>query len=167
MDSDRIREEAGKIRGTAKKGGYRLHPDAGFIQGLVEGILTNRDRYGYDSCPCRLATGDAEKDRAIVCPCDFRDDDLADYGACYCALYVSPDYDEKNRSVVPDRWDPDASPASEPGSRVAGEFVTVTAQVCGVCGYLALKEKPPRKCPVCGVSHERFREVKLAVASAP
>ena len=164
MNETQITDEATKIRKTADKGGYRMHPDEGFVNGLVEGILTNRERYGYDSCPCRLATGDALKDRPIVCPCDYRDEDLAQYNACYCALYVSDDYAGDDNAVVPDQWDPDR-PAARPskGTAAARNMASVTAQVCQVCGYVAVKDSPPRKCPICGVSHERFTEMELAV----
>ncbi len=165
MDRERVREEVERVRRVAAQGGYRLHPDPAFVEELVEGYLVNRDRYGYDSCPCRLATGDPEKDRAIVCPCVFRDDDLADYGACYCGLYVTEDYEEEDRQVVVERWDPDAVAQAEvkpsPGEK-AGSFGTLTAHVCSVCGYIAAKENAPRKCPVCGVGADRFTRISLA-----
>ena len=40
-------------------------------------------------CPCRLAAGDREWDRDIICPCVYREPDVAEYGSCYCNLYVS------------------------------------------------------------------------------
>ncbi|MEM3551946.1 MAG: ferredoxin-thioredoxin reductase catalytic domain-containing protein [Candidatus Bathyarchaeia archaeon] len=40
------------------------------------------------SCPCRLASGILELDRDIICPCDYRDLDVAEFGACYRGLYV-------------------------------------------------------------------------------
>lgn len=164
MNRDRIQSETKKIRETAGKGGYQMHPDEAFVEGLVEGILTNRDRYGYDSCPCRLATGDADKDRSIVCPCDFRDDDLADFAACFCALYVSDGYKGDDNPYVPDRWDPEAAPADPGAPADAAGFSAMAAQVCTVCGYMAVKGKPPRRCPVCGASHDRFQAVRIAVS---
>jgi ferredoxin-thioredoxin reductase catalytic subunit len=165
LDRKRVKEETGKIRTVAEKGGYALNPDAAFVESLAEGILVNRDRYGYDSCPCRLATGDRETDRVIVCPCDFRDEDLADFNACFCALYVTEGYLGDANPVVPDRWDPDAEEAfpSKAETQLTGDFTTAAAQVCQVCGYIAFKDKPPRKCPICGVSHERFKAVQLVL----
>ena len=165
MDRKRIQDEVRAIREQAAKGGYSLHPDAEFVDPLVEGILTNRDRYGYDACPCRLATGERAKDLPIVCPCVFRDADLADFDACYCALYVTDGFRGDDNPVVPDRWDPDGTLDVAPEARTtpAGTFTTVTAQICQVCGYMALKDRPPRKCPICGVSHERFAPIKIAV----
>jgi ferredoxin-thioredoxin reductase catalytic subunit len=46
------------------------------------------------ACPCRPASGNREKDRDIICPCVYREADVLDYGACYCQLYVSSDWNE-------------------------------------------------------------------------
>ena len=47
----------------AKSHGYFLNPDPDFLQNLLEGLKENEDRYGYASCPCRLASGNFEWDR--------------------------------------------------------------------------------------------------------
>jgi ferredoxin-thioredoxin reductase catalytic chain len=73
----------------AEKSGYKLNPDMDFTLKLVEGLLINGSRYGYRTCPCRLAVGKIEKDRDIVCPCFYRKADIEEYGFCYCALYIS------------------------------------------------------------------------------
>jgi ferredoxin-thioredoxin reductase catalytic subunit len=93
----------------AESTGYHLNPDRAFTWGLVESLLINRARYGYQACPCRLAAGEKEKDRDIICPCDYRDPDLAEYGACYCALYVSEDVLRGERALqpVPERRPPE------------------------------------------------------------
>src|SRR3989338_11227498 len=83
---DRLYE---KLNREALSGGYSLNPDVEFAKSLIKGILINEARYGYWNCPCRLASGNKADDLDIICPCDYRDPDLGDYGACYCALYVS------------------------------------------------------------------------------
>ena len=75
----------------AENRGYYINNDKEFVQSLLDSIKVNIDRYGYASCPCRLASGSKEKDLDLICPCDYRDSDLAEYGACFCALYVSED----------------------------------------------------------------------------
>ena len=79
----------GRLKEDAEAGGYHLNPDTDFAKELVCGLITNECRYGYPACPCRLASGEKGEDIDIICPCDYRDADLADYGACYCSLYVS------------------------------------------------------------------------------
>ena len=73
----------------AEATGYHLNPDVEFTKQLVKGILTNENRFGYGNCPCRLGSGDKKQDIDIICPCDYRDADLTEYGTCYCGLYVS------------------------------------------------------------------------------
>jgi len=93
------------LKRWAKSTGYSLNPDEEFTRGLVEGLLVNRQRYGYQACPCRLASGDKGRDRDIICPCDYRDPDLEEWGACYCALYVSDEVLRGEREIqsIPER----------------------------------------------------------------
>jgi len=72
-----------KLKKEAEAGGYHLNPDAEMTKALVKGLLTNEKRYGYQACPCRLASGRKEEDLDIVCPCDYRDADVVEFDACY------------------------------------------------------------------------------------
>jgi ferredoxin-thioredoxin reductase catalytic subunit len=80
-------EEIGKLYEQLQKdaaaGGYNLNPDIEFVKALARGLLTNLRRYGYQACPCRLASGTKEKDIDIICPCDYRDADVVEFGACF------------------------------------------------------------------------------------
>jgi len=90
--------------------GYFFNRDKATVLELLESLLVNRDRYGYMSCPCRLASGDRDKDRDIICPCAYREQDVAEYGSCYCNLYVSEDW---NRGLVPHVYIPERRPADK------------------------------------------------------
>ena len=145
----------------AEASGYHLNPDREFTLGLVEGLLVNEGRYGYRSCPCRLATGGQQQDLDIICPCDYRDPDLVDWGACYCALYVSEDVLEGKKEVqpVPERRPPEGQRPQEIQARApAGPTKEPTLPVwrCRVCGYLCAREHPPGVCPICKAKRERF-----------
>ena len=85
--------------------GYFFNEDREKTFELLRSLLINKDRYGYTSCPCRLASGDRDRDRDIICPCDYREPDVAEYGSCYCALYVSEDWNSGRimRRSVPER----------------------------------------------------------------
>jgi ferredoxin-thioredoxin reductase catalytic chain len=72
-----------KLKKQAEAGGYYLNPDEKFTRDLVKGLLVNEKRYGYRACPCRLAAGEKAEDVDIICPCDYRDADVSQYGACY------------------------------------------------------------------------------------
>ncbi|MFQ6050914.1 MAG: ferredoxin-thioredoxin reductase catalytic domain-containing protein [Candidatus Hydrothermarchaeota archaeon] len=89
----------------AEKTGYTLNPDWEILSKILEGLLRNEERYGYRSCPCRMASGVLSEDRDIICPCDYRDPDLDEYGRCLCTLYVTDDYikGKKKYETIPDR----------------------------------------------------------------
>jgi ferredoxin-thioredoxin reductase catalytic subunit len=74
--------------------GIELNRDKEYVMGIMRGLLKNQERYGYRSCPCRLASGIKEKDADIICPCVYKDPDIKEYGSCYCGLYVSRQWNE-------------------------------------------------------------------------
>jgi ferredoxin-thioredoxin reductase catalytic chain len=149
-----------KLRTEAGSGGYQLNPDEDMTRRLVKGLLVNEKRYGYPSCPCRLASGDKDDDLDIVCPCDYRDPDLNDYDACYCSLYVSRRVWEGKVKVgsIPERRPPrekrlemkSPRPSAAPGS------LPLPVWRCKVCGYLCARDSPPEVCPICKAKKERF-----------
>jgi len=82
-----------------------LNSDKVFVLDILSGLLTNEGRYGYRSCPCRLASGTREGDADIICPCVYRNEDVKEYGSCYCSLYVSADWNENSirHGIIPER----------------------------------------------------------------
>lgn len=78
----------------SKSQGFELNKDKEYVFELLKGLLRNEERYGYRSCPCRLASGDKEKDVDIICPCLYSKEDIQQYGRCYCGLFVSKEFNE-------------------------------------------------------------------------
>ena len=148
-----------KLDREAEASGYHLNPDVEF-KDLVRGILVNQKRYGYWGCPCRLATGVKEKDLDIICPCDYRDPDLTDWGACYCALYVTNEVlkGEKTVGSIPERRPPAEERAKEKQKSKAVSELPLPVWRCKVCGYLCARESPPEVCPICKAKKERFEK---------
>lgn len=72
-----------QLKKEAESNGYHLNPEVAFTKELVRGLLVNERRYGYPACPCRLASGNKSDDLDIICPCEYRDPDLTDFGTCY------------------------------------------------------------------------------------
>ncbi len=89
--------------------GYYFNQDMEMTMPLIESLITNKERFGYMACPCRLANGELKNDKDILCPCIYRDDDIREYGACYCALYVSKEFNDGTiePQVVPERRPPE------------------------------------------------------------
>ena len=87
--SEEVRKIMERLRRFSRKKGALLNPDAAITTKLVDGLLENQRRYGYWACPCRLVAGKRGEDRDIICPCDYWEQDVAEFGACYCGLFVS------------------------------------------------------------------------------
>jgi len=106
MDAQTLFE---KLRKVQEPKGYFFNTDREKVMDLLEALLTNKDRYGYMACPCRLAAADREKDRDIICPCVYREPDVEEFGSCYCALYVSKDWNagKIEKEYVPERRPPE------------------------------------------------------------
>ncbi|HSQ35641.1 MAG TPA: ferredoxin-thioredoxin reductase catalytic domain-containing protein, partial [Candidatus Binatia bacterium] len=118
-------------------------------------------RYGYPACPCRLAAANKAADLDIICPCDYRDADLNEHGACFCALYVAQEVLGGKRQVasIPER----RPPASErrdilPETQGYAPTAKLSQPVwrCKVCGYLCARGDPPGICPICKAKKDRF-----------
>jgi ferredoxin-thioredoxin reductase catalytic subunit/rubredoxin len=162
LREDQIETIYSTLKKEAEEGGYRFNPDVEFTKNLVRGLLKNEQRYGYRSCPCRLASGKKEEDLDIICPCDYRDPDLDESGNCYCALYVSDAVvkGEKKTEPIPERRPPRSlrkklhpAPAGMPAVLSS---LPLPVWRCRVCGYLCAREQPPEICPICKVSKDRF-----------
>ncbi len=154
-----------RLERDAEAHGYHLNPDREFTRDLVEGLVYNEKRFGYRACPCRLASGERSEDLDIICPCDYRDPDLSEYGNCYCALYVSDDVVEGRAETrsIPERRPPSSERTradGTPGGRAAiGEEsgdLPYPVLRCRVCGYLCARDEAPGKCPICGAASDRF-----------
>ena len=105
MEQNQIDQYYDVLKKSTALLGQFLNPDVDFTKELVAGLITNSERYGYQSCPCRKAVGEYEKDKDIVCPCAYRDADVAEFGNCYCALYVSKEVSDgiKKAHRIPER----------------------------------------------------------------
>jgi ferredoxin-thioredoxin reductase catalytic subunit len=73
----------------AEKAGFKLNPDKKQLNMIIKGLKKNQEKYGYQFCPCRVVTGDFEKDREIICPCVFHKDEIKKWGHCLCKLFFS------------------------------------------------------------------------------
>ena len=170
-----VRERA---ENDAKTHGYYLTPDPELLKDLLDGLQKNEERYNYPSCPCRLASGQLELDRDIICPCDYRDPDVNDYKQCYCGLYVTLDVFEGKTVINP-------IPERRPTEKQARAYTISTEQqtemttdnvkkpgksseiktrlwYCGQCGYICFREDPPYVCPICKAKKEMFFELVLS-----
>ncbi len=166
LDDVRRRAEA-----DARSRGYFLNPNPDFLWDLLGGLLENEKRYSYPSCPCRMASGVFDLDRDIICPCDYRDPDIEEFGSCYCCLYVDAETHESGQiSPIPERRpverqlaaygvEEKAQPVNEGSSEVEVPSTMRQLMYCRICGYTVFREEPPYVCPICRAKREMFSEI--------
>lgn len=87
--------------------GFYFNRDMEKTMFLLDALLRNKARYGYMCCPCRLSREDAKADRDIICPCDYREADVLEFGSCYCQLYVAKAW---NEGMMPEVYIPERRP---------------------------------------------------------
>jgi ferredoxin-thioredoxin reductase catalytic chain len=147
-----------RLNKEAEAGGYHLNPDVEHTTDLVRGLLVNEKRYGYWACPCRLASGDKADDLDIICPCDYRDQDIEEFDACYCGLYVSERVfeGEKRAGPIPERRPPVEERTKPKQGPVTLSTLPLPVWRCRVCGYLCARDGPPGVCPICKAKKDRF-----------
>lgn len=150
---------------NSEETGYYVNNDVEFVEMLLNNIQVNIDRYGYGACPCRLASGNKEEDLDLICPCDYRDSDLNDYGMCFCGLYLTKDVLKGKKEIqsIPDRrFKDNGSNNLKLNNSISDKSIFKEINLkypvyrCKVCGYLCSRENPPNNCPICKVDSDRF-----------
>jgi len=74
-------------KGYAHKHGWSINKDEKQLGTVIRGLVRNKTKFGRPYCPCRLRSGDEEKDRLIECPCVYHKEEVATQGHCHCNLY--------------------------------------------------------------------------------
>ncbi|MDA3957385.1 ferredoxin-thioredoxin reductase catalytic domain-containing protein [Oceanispirochaeta sp.] len=93
------------LKALCEKQNLILNNDEDHVNSIAEGLMEMYNSLGYYCCPCREAWGDRKNDRDIICPCDYCKPDVAEFGQCYCGLFVSEDSQGKELGSIPDRRD--------------------------------------------------------------
>ena len=159
-----IKEIKAELTADAEKNGYILNPDEEILEGIIEGLSVNEERLGYWSCPCRVASGNRVDDIDIICPCEYRDADLEEFGRCYCALYVTQEYIDAGMPTdpIPERRPEVTEIEAQQGQDTVSSTHDTDSPIkvwrCQVCGYLCARPGAPRICPICRARQERFEE---------
>lgn len=72
----------------AKKAGIKPNPNEKIFEGVLKGLMRNKEKHGEVYCPCRVVTGNKEKNEEIICPCVFHRGEIEKEGKCKCLLFV-------------------------------------------------------------------------------
>ncbi len=72
-----------------KNNDFILNPESAHVDAVADGILINDQKYGLKLCPCRLRDGSRKRDLELICPCNFKIQEVwQKQGRCWCGLFV-------------------------------------------------------------------------------
>ena len=81
------REILAWVNQYAREKGYALNTDDRQFNAVLRGLVRNKLKHGEKYCPCRIRSGDPEKDRLIICPCTHHEKEIEAEGHCHCNLF--------------------------------------------------------------------------------
>ncbi|MBN1432407.1 MAG: ferredoxin:thioredoxin reductase [Methanomicrobiaceae archaeon] len=84
-------EIIGWAESYAEENDYKLNEDERQRNAVLKGLARNKIKFGERYCPCRIRSGDKEKDKEIICPCIFHRDEIEKEGNCHCYLFYAKD----------------------------------------------------------------------------
>lgn len=73
---------------------YALNPSWMMTTNLEIWLSEMEATFGKRYCPCFEPSGDAQLDKKMLCPCEFIEDEIKEYGTCHCALFGRADLDK-------------------------------------------------------------------------
>ena len=88
---------------VAARRSWILNPDRDLTDPILQGLSSRTLETGKPFCPCRDLEGPEEANADIVCPCHYSAADIAEFGQCYCGLFLSPTKKPTEVSSIPER----------------------------------------------------------------
>lgn len=76
-----------QLKDYADSQGFILNPNEKALEGIIRGLLRNKQFKGDIYCPCRTVTGNKEEDKKIVCPCIYHKTEIKEMNHCKCTLF--------------------------------------------------------------------------------
>jgi len=76
-----------ELEGHARAKGFILNPNRKVVENIARVLLKKEATVGARYCPCRVVTGDKEKDKKIICPCVYHVQEVDEDGHCFCRLF--------------------------------------------------------------------------------
>lgn len=90
--NNKIQDLIRQCKEYAQKNGFKLNPNSVIVENIARRLLENEEKYGHRYCPCRIVSGDKERDKDKICSCIWHKDEIQKNGHCLCNLFIK---DEK------------------------------------------------------------------------
>jgi len=78
-----------------EQNGYVINPNWMMATNLKSNLCEMDATFGKRYCPCFEPSGDKELDKKMMCPCEYVEDEIKEYGTCHCALFGPADLSKK------------------------------------------------------------------------
>lgn len=88
IDQKKIEELIKEYEAHAEEKGMLLNPNRKIVEAIARGLLMKELKLGKRYCPCRVTTGDEEKDKKMICPCIYHLQEVDEKGQCICRLFI-------------------------------------------------------------------------------
>ena len=70
---------------------YAINPSWMMATNLKSNLCEMEATFGKRYCPCFEPSGDKGLDKKMMCPCEFVEEEIKEYGTCHCALFGPAD----------------------------------------------------------------------------
>jgi ferredoxin-thioredoxin reductase catalytic chain len=87
LKSSNKKELLDSAKEYAKLKKIKLNPNEKILNGIIKALMRNKEFKGEAYCPCRIITGNKEKDEGIICPCIYHEQEIKELGHCKCNLF--------------------------------------------------------------------------------
>ncbi|MFA6137696.1 MAG: ferredoxin-thioredoxin reductase catalytic domain-containing protein [Sulfurimonas sp.] len=135
-----VKKQDAWIRKFAKQKNYALNPSWMMSTNLEIWLSELEATFGKRYCPCFEPSGDAELNKKMLCPCEFIEDEIKEYGTCHCALFGSADLDKAG-------W-------KASSKRLMGEYQVPLNIKDGILDTRGMPMDPRRNLPIPDAMHQ-------------
>ncbi|MFA6191691.1 MAG: ferredoxin-thioredoxin reductase catalytic domain-containing protein [Sulfurimonas sp.] len=135
-----VKKQDAWIKKFAKQKNYALNPSWMMSTNLEIWLSELEATFGKRYCPCFEPSGDAELNKKMLCPCEFIEDEIKEYGTCHCALFGSADLDKAG-------W-------KASSKRLMGEYQVPLNIKDGVLDTRGMPMDPRRNLPIPDAMHQ-------------
>jgi ferredoxin-thioredoxin reductase catalytic subunit len=74
---------------------YALNPSWMMTTNLKVWLSEMNVVFGQRFCPCFEPSSDEQLNKKMMCPCEYVEDEIKEYGTCHCALFGRADLDKE------------------------------------------------------------------------
>ncbi len=120
--------------------GYAINPNWMMATNLKSNLCEMEATFGKRYCPCFEPSDDATLNKKMMCPCEFVEDEIAEYGTCHCALFGPKD-------LTPQQW-------KASSKRLMDEYQVPKNLKDGVLDTRGMPLDPRRNLPVPDMMHQ-------------